>query len=417
MKILFITSSYAIGDFRGGGITSYAAEVANLYRKSNDVSVIICNETQSTTEIPGIRTYHINPFSESYDSAVRLIDIIKEDNPEIIINSNVNLMSLVLPYISNKIKVVSICHSLGSLETETSGLNHEYVDGIVALSGYAQTHIKKRFRLSSIKKIPVIPNFVADYPNPEAVIQQKVNSDITKIMFFGGGTGTKSPDLIAKVLKELIKTKLKFQFYWVGETLPPFHRASLVKDIRQLVPFDDRVTFTGNLPHDDAQRLIADANVFLLPSRREGCPMALLEAMRTGAIPIVADYNIANKEIVSSGSNGFVINHKDVKKWVETLTEMIINKDGYHHMYWNSYNYFCDNLSYGVWQNNMNQLLQIPSEHKDRDVSITPREFNSQCKRLHFLLKLRRLQNFFKETFPAYISMNAQYLKEHYTID
>lgn len=414
MKILLVTSSYAIGEFKGGGITTYAAEVANLYNQTHEIEVIICNSEQCATEIPGIKTHHIVPFSESYNSAIGLLEIIQEVTPQIIINSNVNILSLVLPYIPNSIKVISICHSLGSLETETSGLNHEYVDGIVALSGFAKKHILKRFRIKNSEIVPVIPNFVAPCPIAESIIKTKLQRDLPKIMFFGGGTGTKSPDLITKVVKGLLKTDLNFEFYWVGGTLPPFHRASLVKDIRQLVPQDKRVVFTGNLPLEEAQKLIADADVFLLPSRREGCPMALIEAMRTGAIPIVAEYNIANKEIVSNGENGFVINHRDVNLWTSTLTNIINNKNAYSQMYWNSYSYYCKNLSFFVWQNRMNDLLNLPIAHKTRVEGMSKREFSSKHRRLALLLKIRRFQNFINETLPAYLSMNFQYLIEHH---
>lgn len=414
MKVLFVTSSYAIGDFRGGGITTYAAEVVNLYNQTNDLEVIICNEEQCTTIIPGIKTHHIAPFSDSFICALKLLDIIKESSPNIIINSNVNLMSLVLPYIPNSIKVISVCHSLGGLETETSGLNHEYADGIVALGEFAKKHILKRFRIKDSNKVPVIPNFVAPNINAVSQIKNKLRRRILKIMFFGGGTGTKSPDLIAKVVKGLLKTNLCFEFYWVGGTLPPFHSASLFKDIRQLVPNDKRLIFTGNLPHDEAQRIIADADVFLLPSRREGCPMALLEAMRTGAIPIVAEYNIANKEIISDGENGFVISHRDVKGWIKTLEGIINNKKDYSYMNWNSYYYYCDNLTYTVWQKRMNGLLEIPLSHKTRIDQLTKGEYCKKTRRLSFMLKLRRFQNFLKETLPAYLSMNLQYLIKHY---
>lgn len=413
MKILFVTSSYAIGDFKGGGISTYAAEVVGCYSKNHVLSIIICNDKQCEVDIPGVKTYHISPFDASFLSAKELLSIIEEAEPEIIINSNVDLLSLVLPYISNDIKVISICHSLGSLETETAGLNNEYADMIVALSGYAMSHILCRFKMST-DKITVIPNFVADLDDSSDLVERKKKDTTLNIVFTGGGTGTKSPDLIAKVLKELLKTDLEFKFWWIGGTLPPLHSFSLFKDIQKLIPSDNRVVFTGFVPYTEAQRLTSEANVYLLPSRREGCPISLLEAMRAGAIPIVAEYKISNSEIIKDGYNGFVINHRNVNRYVEVIIDIIKNNKEKGFLYDNSYSYFRDNLSYQLWEKKMNDLLNVQNAHEMRNKTINEREFIREKRKLDCLLKLRRLQTFSKETLPAYISMNWQYILKHY---
>ncbi len=413
MRILFVTSSYAIGDFKGGGISTYATEVVGCYSNEHEISVIICNDKQCEVDIPGVKTYHISPFDASFTSAKKLISIIEEEEPEIIINSNVDLLSLVLPYISNDIKVISICHSLGSLETETAGFNNEYADMIVALSGNAKNHILRRFKMST-DKITVIPNFVADLDGSSNLLARKKNDTILNIVFTGGGTGTKSPDLIAKVLKKLLKTELDFKFWWIGGTLPPLHGFSLFKDIRKLIPSDNRVVFTGFVPYTEAQRLTSEANVFLLPSRREGCPISLLEAMRAGAIPIVAEYKISNREIIRDGYNGFVINHRNVNRYVEVIIDMIKNNQEKGFLYDNSYSYFRDNLSYKVWENKMNDLLDVQSAHRKRNKTTDERDFIRDKRKLDCFLKLRRLQTFSKESLPAYISMNWQYVLNHY---
>lgn len=413
MNILFVTSSYATGDFKGGGITTYSAELVNCYSKNHRISVVICNLKQDEIDIPGIKTYHIHPYDNSFACAKKLFDIVKEDKPEIIINSNVDLLSLILPYISNDIKVISVCHSLGSLETETSGFHHKYADMIVALSESAKEHIEKRFTINP-DKISVIPNFVAELENAVELIEKKRNSAVPTVVFAGGGTGTKSPDLIAKVLKGLLKTDLNFNFWWLGGTLPPLNRLSCFKDIRKLIPSDSRVHFTGHIPYTKAQKLISSANFYLLPSRREGCPISLLEAMRAGAIPVVAEYKISNREIIQDGHNGFIINHRDVNRYVKVLSDLIINNKENSYLYDNSYEYFCDNLSYPVWETKMNALLNVSNMHECRNKTMNESSFLKDRRKLNCLLRMRRLQTFTRETLPAYLSMNLQYLIKHY---
>jgi glycosyltransferase involved in cell wall biosynthesis len=60
----------------------------------------------------------------------------------------------------------------------------------------------------------------------------------------------------------------------------------------------------------DVDQLLRAADVFAFPSRREGTPFALLEAMRTTVPVVTADFGGAD-EIVDSGDNGIVVRQDD----------------------------------------------------------------------------------------------------------
>ncbi len=51
--------------------------------------------------------------------------------------------------------------------------------------------------------------------------------------------------------------------------------------------FPGRVVYWGRVTDDDARRLLAAADLFVMPSRWEPCGLVQLEAMRYGALPIV----------------------------------------------------------------------------------------------------------------------------------
>lgn len=64
------------------------------------------------------------------------------------------------------------------------------------------------------------------------------------------------------------------------------------------------VRFAGHRP--DARLLLAAADVFVLPSRYEGMPLAALEAMEAG-LPVVATRVTGTEEVVQDGATGALV--------------------------------------------------------------------------------------------------------------
>ncbi len=72
----------------------------------------------------------------------------------------------------------------------------------------------------------------------------------------------------------------------------------------------------------DADRLLAGADVFVMPSEREGLPLAVLEAMGRG-LPVVVSDGVGNPEAV--GDDGIVFPLGDVGALVERLRWLAAN--------------------------------------------------------------------------------------------
>jgi len=66
------------------------------------------------------------------------------------------------------------------------------------------------------------------------------------------------------------------------------------------------VTFAGTLTQEATVDLLADHDVFVLPTRSEGFPLALLETMGTGTVPVVSDIPSGVPDLVTDGVTGFM---------------------------------------------------------------------------------------------------------------
>jgi len=89
----------------------------------------------------------------------------------------------------------------------------------------------------------------------------------------------------------------------------------LVDDLR----IQNRVRFLG-LRHDIADILSA-SDIFAFPSRAEGLPLALVEAMATG-LPCVASSVSGIPEVLQDGENGLLVGREDVDALSEGLARL-----------------------------------------------------------------------------------------------
>ncbi|CAN7612475.1 glycosyltransferase family 4 protein [Phyllobacterium sp. LjRoot231] len=75
---------------------------------------------------------------------------------------------------------------------------------------------------------------------------------------------------------------------------------------RKLSHHKERVTFLGAVQPDRIPQLLLDHDVLVMPSRFEGYPMTLIEAMAAGCVPIVSHIQGVTDTIVIDKNSGFL---------------------------------------------------------------------------------------------------------------
>ena len=98
------------------------------------------------------------------------------------------------------------------------------------------------------------------------------------------------------------------------------HLESRLRAQAEALGVQDAVHLTGQ--RSDARQLLDAADVFVLPSRHEGMPLVLLEAMDAG-LPVVATRVIGSEEVVVEGETGLLVRPRDAWALEVALGELL----------------------------------------------------------------------------------------------
>ncbi|WP_243303399.1 glycosyltransferase family 4 protein [Geothrix oryzisoli] len=86
----------------------------------------------------------------------------------------------------------------------------------------------------------------------------------------------------------------------------------------------NRVRFWGT--RDDIDEILSRCQIFVLPTKWEGFPRSILEAMRAG-LPVVASNVGGVREAVLDGNTGWLVARGDIRGWTSALRALIESPD------------------------------------------------------------------------------------------
>lgn len=151
-----------------------------------------------------------------------------------------------------------------------------------------------RSKLMPLKNAPSCnPNISPD----EISAERGSRSGPIRVLFVGRLDEQKGLSRLASIIEKLDGDR-NFQFRIVGKSLisPPAAFARKYVNLVESPVYDE----------NELSKIYHWADVLILPSRYEGLPLTILEALAHGVVPIAADCG-AVSEAIKSGVNGFIV--------------------------------------------------------------------------------------------------------------
>jgi len=203
-----------------------------------------------------------------------------------------------------------------------SRLAFRFTEKIIAITPWEFDFIKKYG--GTDKQIVNLPNgmsadfFIKKEPND---FKEKYGIKGKLVLFFGRLNVTKGPEKFVEIAKSILKERDDIMFFMRG---PDEGMRDIVK---KKIGNESRIILKDVLrDREEIIKMYQAADVFVLPSFREGLPLTLFEAMAAG-LPIVASPVNGIPYEMKEPENGFLVQYGDNEKFKERILEFLDNPE------------------------------------------------------------------------------------------
>ncbi len=346
MKILLINSEYPP---IGGGAGNASSNVARVFaQRGHDVLVLTSGwadlpfeETRQAVRIIRLSTLRrkmdrsnaLEQVSFIFAASIRTFGLMREFKPDVTLaffGLPSGAVALLLKWLYRVPYIVSLrggdvpgfrpydfrmYHRLAAPFIRSIW---KHADSIIANSNGLQ---KLALAFDAHYKIPVIPNGV----DASQFIVSSRDWSSAHILSVGRVVYQKGFDLALSAL-----SRLK-DLAWTWTIAGDGPQMAALKARAGELGLGERVHFAGWLSSEQLKERYASANIFLFPSRHEGMPNAVLEAMASG-LPVIATRIAGNEELVANGETGRLVSPEDAEALRESLEPFLVDAQMREHM-------------------------------------------------------------------------------------
>ncbi|MCL8005995.1 glycosyltransferase family 4 protein [Gelidibacter japonicus] len=327
MKIDFIISNLG-----GGGAERVLALMVNSLakNKSNKISVItLFQDKEEYILDPSINRVKLKQTSFIPSHTLRSIVNLsryyktKSNRPDVIV-SFVTLTNLITIIVAKLFSIKIIAQEHNS--------HLRYMKGRKRITDFTKKYLYKRADV-----ITVLTSFDVEFysnhganvyvmPNPCSFKSIRENTHIREKTILAVGHLNryhhKGFDNLIKLIAPLLKKHTQWHLKIAGAGDEGLKYLKQLATEHKIV---DKIIFTGFI--DDISKIMYESSIFILPSRFEGLPMVLLEAMSQGMACISYDCKTGPSDIIENEKNGLLIEDQNLAKMQKGLSDLIINEE------------------------------------------------------------------------------------------
>lgn len=320
MRIVFVDTTLQ-GPLIGGAQTFLPLLIKGLTVNGHEVH-LIASATPDKRVATAIETcgaiLHTKLWKKNLlveDAAIVLSNWINAIQPDVyVVSVSPDIGWVVLPYLDPAIATLTIGHT--DSETFYAPVRHykSFLTKAIAVSD----QVSEQY-ISSCGLLPEQVQWIPYGVNVSTALPKENDQAILKLVYVGRlEEEQKRISDIAAVIKLLSAKKLSYHFTIIGDG------PEMAKLTQLLAPEieNNNVKFCGWLSNDKVVEVLKQSDVFVLTSAYEGFCIALVEAMANGCCPVVTNIRSGNKQLITDGENGFLLEIGNVDAFATHLSSL-----------------------------------------------------------------------------------------------
>ena len=177
----------------------------------------------------------------------------------------------------------------------------------------------KNFKAKEVKYVPGIgidTKKIKDIKKNRKILNEFNIKDEVVLVSVGELSNRKNHKVILKALE---KVKGNFKYIICGQGAKKEELIKLSKELN----FQEKVEFLGY--RQDVKEILKASDIFCFPSKQEGLPVALMEAMASG-LPVICSDIRGNKDLIEDKKGGYLLKFYDMDEYSIKIQELIENK-------------------------------------------------------------------------------------------
>lgn len=180
------------------------------------------------------------------------------------------------------------------------------------------------------KEVPEVSTSTLRFLVEDNLFQEKKFSEkILKVIFIGRVSHAKGFDVLVNTFLGLQQANIPVQFTIVGSLYEEKYKGFLDQP---------QITYIERLSNEGIHKLLVDQHVFFLPSRSEGYPVTIVEAMKAGVLPLVNDIPAMAPDILLHNESGIRVVDNQVIEYQKELLNLNQNRQRLKRMSENAFN-------------------------------------------------------------------------------
>ena len=319
-----------INSLHAGGAEALLKNFVLQMRKNRKIQIEICvlysnGLFKKEIKNKGILIWELGlKFKYDLRGIVKLISLIKRGKYNIV---HVHLFpanfftSLASLFLSKDVKFIFSEHNV--YNRRRSHKIFKCLDAFIYSRYYKIICVSKQVQVALVEWLPNLKRKSVVISNAVPVSDLSNGSIVKKydILFVGRLTKAKGVDILLKAIKII---KEKYQKEIRAAIVGKGYLDEELKGLVMELGIEKEVEFLG--VRRDIEKLMQSTKLFVLPSRWEGLPLTILEAMSSG-VGIIATKVGGIPEVIENGKEGILISPEDPGVLAKAITELLTDEE------------------------------------------------------------------------------------------